>query len=233
MPQAGWVEVAEAHPVQAVGVLQQGGQLPGRIGWQRFAGRVKGHRRLNGRVVLVAHAPACKQRPNVRQVGQARPGIGPMTRTSPVVATSDVVQVDGRPETWHLVAESRGLNKTERVHEHPRNMGLAMQQARVPEQLGRRYQFVVWHRDEGSHSLQVHRSLAPDRPHRPHRHQPGRTDLGAGHSLPGRPVLDKLDTIPVQQHALVCRSLVGLVIQDAPAVAGAIDEVDDAVEDGG
>jgi len=40
MRQVGWIEVAETHPVEAVSVLQQGGQPPGRIGRHRLAGRV-------------------------------------------------------------------------------------------------------------------------------------------------------------------------------------------------
>jgi hypothetical protein len=121
MSEADRVQIAEAHAVEAVGVLEQRRQALVRVVAQGLAGRVASHRRLDFRIVAV-------------------------------VAARDVVQMHGRPQSRRLLGKPGHLDQAKGMHQHPRDVGLAVQEAGVPEQFGRRNQLPV---GNGNHRSNV------------------------------------------------------------------------------
>ncbi len=142
--QVGRVEVTEADAVKAVGVLQQRHKRPvgivdGRLIPIGFA--VQGHGPAYRWLLIGIDAGRTQVRRQAFRRSPLLHRVGTVTQTDAVVRPSQVVQINRRPQASRPLVPTRGLEQSERMNHHSRDVSLPVNAARVCEQVGCGNQF--------------------------------------------------------------------------------------------
>ena len=106
------IQIAKAHAIEAVGVLQQRDELPVLVARRHFLRRaVRGHGRFDGWVVNLRQSGVGKPPLQGRLLAQALRGIRAVTMADAVVYAGDVVQEDRGPQTRTQLTVPSGLDE--------------------------------------------------------------------------------------------------------------------------
>ena len=100
--------------------------------------------RLDGIVVGRLYATGGEKREEVGQGFQLLDRARAVYVASSVMRARDVVEVDGRPESWTFFVPACRFEQPERVHHHARDVRLAVEGAGVGEEVDGRHQTFKW-----------------------------------------------------------------------------------------